>query len=147
MPRKSWWARLPFGVRMAAGTSALLIVIGGSAAGIAALTKDHKDTPRIVTAVGHAAAEAAASAPDQALGRPAAPPKPVTRAGHGDPAAGRRAAADDQADRTGTRAPRTVATAPAPARPPVPGGPAPAADVAAPPVTTTRTDVETREIP
>jgi hypothetical protein len=144
MPRKSWWARLPFAARMMAGTSALLIVIGGGAAGIAALTKDH-DAPRIVTAVGQAAAEAARPAPEQALGRPTAPQKPV--APH---AAGRQATADDQADRTGTRAPRAAATAPAPGRPALrapaaanPAGP----DSPTGPVTTTRTDVETHEIP
>src|SRR3954451_14954687 len=55
MPRKSWWARLPFSVRMVAGTSALLIVIGGAAAGVSALTRNGPDAPRIVTAVGQAA--------------------------------------------------------------------------------------------
>src|SRR5689334_17503427 len=37
MPRKSWWARLPFGVRMAAGASALLLAVGGGAIGVATL--------------------------------------------------------------------------------------------------------------
>ncbi|TDO40267.1 surface rod structure-forming protein G [Paractinoplanes brasiliensis] len=40
---------------MTAGTSALLIAIGGGVAGIAALTSDGSDAPRIVTAVGQAA--------------------------------------------------------------------------------------------
>jgi len=127
---------------MMAGTSALLIVIGAGAAGVAALTKHHKDAPQIVTAVGQAAPEAAKPAPEQALGRPVAPQKPVPHA-----AVARRATQEEQADRTGTRAPRAAATKPAPARPAVPAGPPPAADSPAGPVTTTRTDVETREIP
>lgn len=40
LPRKSWWARLPFGVRMTAGTSALLLVIGGGVTGIVAWAED-----------------------------------------------------------------------------------------------------------
>ncbi|MET0418020.1 MAG: hypothetical protein ABW022_18575, partial [Actinoplanes sp.] len=78
MPRKSWWARLPFGVRMVAGASALLIVIGGGAAGVAALTKDDKDAPRIVTAVGQAAQAAAPPAQPgtAAIDQPPAPAKP-----------------------------------------------------------------------
>src|SRR4051794_8519288 len=47
MPRKSWWARLPFGVRMAAGAGALLIAIGGGVAGVAALTRGDGPAPRI----------------------------------------------------------------------------------------------------
>ncbi|MFG1602961.1 G5 domain-containing protein [Actinoplanes sp. NPDC049265] len=49
MPRKSWWARLPFGVRMTAGVSAVLMVIGGGTAAIAQLTEEE---PRIVTPAG-----------------------------------------------------------------------------------------------
>lgn len=138
MPRKSWWARLPFGVRMTAGTSALLIAIGAGAAGVAALTKDREQAPRVVTAVGEAQA-----APHEAAGRPAPPPAAVSRMNH---ATGRRTAENDQADRTGTRAPRRDATAQAPART-VAGAPAPAKNIPAGPVTTTRTDVETRAIP
>src|SRR5262252_7491213 len=39
MPRKSWWARLPFGVRMAAGASAVLVVVGAGVAGVATLVE------------------------------------------------------------------------------------------------------------
>ena len=77
MPRKSWWARLPFGVRMTAGTSALLIAIGGGAAGVAALTKDDKDAPKVVTAVG----QPAQATPNDGAGQPPAPTKPLARMG------------------------------------------------------------------
>src|ERR1700760_3298628 len=70
MPRKSWWARLPFGVRMAAGTVALLAVIGGGGPGAAALPR-HDPKPRIVTAVGDAAATG--SAPQEPAGAPQEP--------------------------------------------------------------------------
>jgi hypothetical protein len=33
MPRKSWWARLPFGVRMTAGACAMFVIVGGGVAG------------------------------------------------------------------------------------------------------------------
>src|SRR3954470_22069170 len=55
MPRKSWWARLPFGVRMAAGASAVLAVVGAGAAGIATLTGGEGGGQRIVTEAGQAA--------------------------------------------------------------------------------------------
>ena len=116
MPRKSWWARLPFGIRMAAGGSALLVLIGGGTAGVAALTEDE---PRIVTAVDQASPAGAAALPQV----PAAivPRPPAAGAGFGtlprpDLAAAERTS--DEADRTGTRAPRSASTGtkPAPAR-------------------------------
>src|SRR5690242_18805873 len=71
MPRKSWWARLPFGVRMASGGVALLVVTSAAVGGVAALTKDEPAAPRIVTAVGQAGASSAGEAQTQA---PVAPP-------------------------------------------------------------------------
>jgi hypothetical protein len=143
---------------MAAGTGALLVAIGGGAAGVAALTKDDKDAPRVVTAVG----QAAQGAPNDAAGPRSAPAKPLARVpAEPDPAAAA-ARLTDQADRTGPRTPRrddaaappAVAKAapqpagaapagprqPAAARPPAPAAPAG-------PQTSTRTEVETREIP
>src|SRR4051812_9009922 len=119
MPRKSWWARLPFGLRMTAGTGALLVLIGGGAAGIAALTKQQ---PRVVTAVGRetaTGANAAAGQPDRITALPpaagrgfGAPGAPVA----GNPAAGVPTDGDtslatdgrtsQEADRTATREPR-----------------------------------------
>ena len=78
---------------------------------------------------------------------PWAPP-PATVA-HAPQGGERRSAANDQADRTGTRAPRAASAAEAPAKP----APASASNKSdksttpAGPVTTTRTDVETRAIP
>jgi hypothetical protein len=137
MPRKSWWARLPFGVRMVAGTSALLIVIGGGVAGVAALTRGDAK-PRIVTAVGDSAG-AGAAAPE---GPPPVPPLKNT--------VGVPSRTSAEADRSGSRNPAREPV-PAEGRPPAKAEPS-AAGVAAPPstaqaVVTTRTDVETREIP
>jgi hypothetical protein len=134
MPRKSWWARLPFGVRMTAGASALLVAIGGGAAGIAALTK--ADEPAAATAAGREpAAVAVGAAPIPATeerkdaGKPAATRPPVVAMG--------RREMPDEADRTATRAPR----------PPAP--PKKTAPPAAPaqPQVTTQTVTETRAIP
>jgi surface rod structure-forming protein G len=136
MPRKSWWARLPFGVRMAAGTSALLILIGGGAAGVAALTRGDAK-PRIVTTVG-----------DAAVPGGAAPEGPLSG----------RAPRNAVAVPTRTSAEGERAVSRNPAREPAPGGAVPtakaqpslavpAAKAAAQPVVTTRTETETREIP
>ena len=171
MPRKSWWARLPFGVRMTAGTSALLITIGGGVAGIAALTKDQPDGKRIVTAVGEAVGTPPPPAPPS--GGPPVPQRDVAKPQY-DPA-GTPPRISDQADRTGARAPRppggaarTAGTAgaagtaqrtqrttavPPPARATVPHAVPPrpttpdAASNPARPVVTTRTEVERREVP
>ncbi|MBL7254884.1 G5 domain-containing protein [Paractinoplanes lichenicola] len=140
MPRKSWWARLPFGVRMTVGASALLIVIGGGVAGIAALTGDDPDAPRIVTAVGDAAGTgtgAAAPEPGSGIGIATAEPgsvpmpppaafaaePPHLPAGHAAGQAAGQAAGlpriSDKADRTATRAPKQEPGTPrqAPAKP------------------------------
>jgi hypothetical protein len=144
MPRKSWWARLPFGVRMTAGASAVLVAIGGGTAGIATLTEDE---PHIAQATGVTVPPAAAppvEVPDTA----AAPEVPaeaglgdlVARVGGGQPV-GERAdtRTSEQADRTAPRPAHPAATAPAaaPARPAEP----------ARPVVTTRTVLEKRAIP
>ena len=56
MPRKSWWARLPFGVRMAVGASAVLVVVGAGVAGVATMVGGGgAPGPRIVTEVNQAA--------------------------------------------------------------------------------------------
>lgn len=128
---------MPFGVRMTAGASALLIAIGGGVAGVAALTRGSAE-PRTVTAVGDAAAPGAATS----AGPPAEqPPRNAV-------AARERTLAE--ADRTATRSPVRGALAaggralPAKAQPsPV----VPDARAAGQRLITTRTEVETREIP
>ncbi|MBB4696826.1 G5 domain-containing protein [Paractinoplanes abujensis] len=174
MPRKSWWARLPFGVRMTAGTSALLLAIGGGVAGFAVLSEDGPAAPRIVTSVGQAAGTgtgtaAAQSDPGLVTAEPGSVPMPPPAALAVDPppvAAGHAAGGaagvprvSDKADRTATRAPKAEPGTPrqAPAKPIAP--PAvqkpPAATnsnsgtAAAPSQAqiTTRTEFETREVP
>ncbi|MBM2622541.1 G5 domain-containing protein [Actinoplanes sp. LDG1-06] len=169
MPRKSWWARLPFGVRMTAGTSALLIAIGGGVAGIAALTRGGSDAPRIVTAVGQAAETGAGT-------QATAPAAPSAHEIESPQVAAERAGTlpriSDKADRTGPRAPRhqqlPAAQAPpvppgvqrppaaqrpqgpkaaAPAGPAAPPAAASAADTPAQPQVSTRTEYEKREVP
>jgi hypothetical protein len=138
---------------MIAGTSALLIAIGGGAAGIAALTSHH-DGPKIVTAVGQ---PATAVPPDAVQGLRPAPARPGHPGTHGTAAEAPPLStrADAQADRSATRTPRRgevpapvtaggAAAAPAPADA---AGAAPAGPASAHAATTTRTDVETREIP
>ena len=127
---------------MAAGACALLIAIGGGAAGFSALTSG-KDRSRIVTGIGQAAAAAPVEpGPERpALGAPAA------KAEFGADAATSRTS--DEADRTAARTPHRkgapAGAAPAPAK-------AAAVRAAAPPsaasqTITTRTETETREIP
>ncbi|MFF5079804.1 G5 domain-containing protein [Actinoplanes sp. NPDC000266] len=155
MPRKSWWARLPFGVRMAAGGGALLIVTSAAVGGVAALTRDDPAAPRIVTAVGQAGASPATNDPPA----PAAPhhAKPQYDAAASLPRV------NDQADRTATRTPRQgparVAVPPSkqeqqlpPRQQQLPQQPhqqqPPVVAAGDPrPVLTTRTETETREIP
>ena len=108
MPRKSFWARLPFGVRMATAGLAVLALVAGSAAGIAALTSAES---RVVTAAGQ---QSMAEVPAAEV-----PPRPpagdsvlgAEATGH---AAAEQAAGDDrsapgEADRTATRGPRRAA--------------------------------------
>jgi hypothetical protein len=121
---------------MVAGTSALLVVIGGGAAGIAALTRGDAK-PRIVTTVGDAAVPGAAAPegpqPEQPPRNPVAVP---TRTSAGvDRAASRNLAPEPAA---------VAARSSGKAEPSLVG---PAARPAARPVITTRTDTETREIP
>lgn len=157
MPRKSWWARLPFGVRMTAGASAVLMVVGGGTAGIATITKDE---PRIVTAVRQDTAVLAEPASAQPAVPPAVPgtTPPTAAAATLPPAAAGLGAHDAavepdrrteaQADRTATRTPRKEAVAgrPAPAATRAPAA-KPAAPAPPPPVVTNRTEVERRTIP
>ncbi|MBU2662839.1 G5 domain-containing protein [Actinoplanes bogorensis] len=168
MPRKSWWARLPFGVRMTAGTSALLIAIGGVAVGVGMLTGDDPAAPRIVTAIGQAGgappvdpqasyetrppgsmglgADSAGSVPVPA-GAVAGAAGPAHRAAGTTTPAGTTPRTSDKADRTGTRAPRPPAKASQAGSPGRPGSEAPTAAIPPGPQVTTRTDVETREVP
>jgi G5 domain len=159
-PRKSWWARLPFGVRMTAGASAVLVLVGGGAAGVAALTAGR---PRIVTAAGRESAVVAAvqpEAPEPPANGRAAP----LGTGLGNADLGARAAnagtpeadlgvagrTSDEADRTATRTPRRTGIAGEAA-----GSSGTRAGVAVPqtpgtatgPVITTQTVTETRPIP
>jgi hypothetical protein len=133
---------------MTAGTSALLIAIGGGAAGIAALTSDRKDAPRIVTAVGQAAQDAP---PAGHAGDEPAPQRSAARAEYDEAATAPRA--PDGTGRARARTPRHAdaapeADVPAPARTTGPAAVAvPPAAVSAQPARTTRTEVETREIP
>lgn len=147
MPQRSWWARLPFGVRMAVGGSALLVLIGGGAAGIAALTEEE---PRIVTAVGQTGTALAPASP--ADPGAVAAPTPTTDATSapdadaGDSVVDSRTA--DQADRTGNRTPRrTEPEADRPAAGSAAGARAPVRDEPPAPVVTTETVTETRSIP
>ncbi|GIM95739.1 hypothetical protein Ato02nite_075320 [Paractinoplanes toevensis] len=141
---------------MAVGASALLIVVGGGAAGVAAFTMGGDQNSRIVTEAGQAAV--AAPAMPQTGGGAAAVRPPVF---------GRHAAPVDAdargakpADRTATRDPGGYRPPPRSATgtliDPPPAAAAPRAAVAPPaarpgtvaaPVTTIRTEVETREIP
>ncbi|MEU4421927.1 G5 domain-containing protein [Actinoplanes sp. NPDC024001] len=154
MPRKSWWARLPFGIRMTAGAGALLLVIGGGAAGVATLTGDDSQT---LAAHQGAATEPDLGAPQldedpEVVSRAAAAAEPLpdrhsatpTHASTAAPPAEqltRARAGQDRADRTGPRPTRTVG------EPAERNTPAPPAQPEPAPVVTTRTDVETRPIP
>jgi len=127
MPRKSWWARLPFGVRMAVGASAVLIVVGAGATGVATLAGGGgKPGPRIVTEVNQAAPAA------QAEAQPPVPvPVPV------------------RAEGPHTDKPRSISKNREKGVRPLEPSAAPSPSVAAPvePVQKTQTETETREIP
>ena len=128
MPPKSWWARLPFGVRMTAGAGALLVLVGGGTAGAAALFTG--DKPPVVTAVQQPAA---------APGQPESVP-PAREQLSAEVTGNRRS---EVADRTRTREPR-VATSTPPATQPAT---APAVKEAVRvPVVTIRTVTEQREL-
>ncbi|GAA2886379.1 hypothetical protein GCM10010443_57040 [Actinoplanes cyaneus] len=162
VPRKSWWARLPFGVRMLAGTSALLALISGGLATAAVL--DNSDEPAQTAEQTLAADPGAARLEEdpEIVSREAAaaepPPRrqahvPVQPAPPPPPASGRpagtgselsRVRAEDPADRTAPRVPRSSRTT---AEKPAADKPAGASRTAAKPAVTTRTDVETQPIP
>ncbi len=75
MPRKSWWARLPFGVRMTAGTSTLLILVGSGVVGVAALT-DEGPTPATASPQDHpVAAQPGLEEDEGGIGAAAAAPR------------------------------------------------------------------------
>jgi len=126
---------------MVAGTSVLLIAIGGGTAGITALTSE-KSRPPIVTAVGQAGGAAPVGPIDPQ--RPA-PPAPAAKAQFGADAATSRTS--DEADRTATRSPHHAAAPGWAAAAPVKAAVVPAAAPPSGPVVTTRTEVQTREIP
>src|SRR5689334_24309336 len=120
MPQKSWWARLPFGVRMTAGTSALLALIGGGAATVAIMTKDE---PRAVqVTAGRGSVGAAPADRGVAIPEPGAAPAALGGAGGrlGEPmadAAGTGDRTSSEADRTATRTPRQPGAAADPSEP------------------------------
>jgi len=145
MPRKSWWSRLPFAVRMAAGGTALLVLIGASVAGISAMVQDEPGA--VQAAVREPAVRPEPSAaPSWHVPPPVANAglgaQAVKRAGRGDDAPADHSRISDQADRTATREPRETPAddkATPTRRPPAAAPPAPAV--------TTRTVSETRPIP
>lgn len=122
------------------------MVIGGGAAGVAALTKDQ---PQMVTATGRDLTTSAGAAAEDKVGTGATPPAATGRIEAVPPLAaiGRREA-DDEADRTATRSPRRPAPADTAAAAPTPAAVAPTAPVAATSPSVVRTTVtETRAIP
>lgn len=132
---------MPFGVRMAAGTSLLLIAIGGSAAGMVALTRE-KSRPPVATAVGRGADAAPAGQLDSER---LDPPAPAAKAQFGADAA--RSRTSEEADRTATRRPHRPAARGWAAPAQVKAAAVPAAAAPSGPLVTTRTEVQTREIP
>jgi hypothetical protein len=119
---------------MTTGATAVLLVIGGGAAGVAAWTGD-EDQPREVRAAARQEVPVAALPETPAVSKVE---PPALAAGLGDAVHtdGRRTS--DEADRTATRTPRAQGTEPPKTTVPAP---VPAA------VTTTRTVTETRGIP
>ena len=133
MPPKSWWARLPFALRMATGATALLALTGVSAAGVVALLADEPPTADTAGALVSSAPRPAPVVP------PALPDKRRT--------AGPQTTADrnsGKADRTRARAPRAVKTRTDRAPAPVATSPAPAREL---PAVTARTVIQLRSIP
>jgi hypothetical protein len=144
---------------MTAGTMALLALVGGGVVGVATLTGRDSGT----VAAGDPAAEpdpglARLEESPEVVSRAAAAAEPLPRRHTAVPPAPPRTAAttsgaerlsqarvdDERADRTGPRPSRTPGKQPAERAAPQK---APARTQAAEPVVTTRTDVETREIP
>ncbi|MEU8655203.1 G5 domain-containing protein [Actinoplanes philippinensis] len=122
MPRKSWWARLPFGVRMTAGACAMFVIVGGGVAGA------------VSTMTAPGPSEVAAQPVDPDLGAPrleedpevvsraaaAAEPLPLRRGETTAPARPAAPAPAATADDESTEAPAARHKAPAPR---VPAGP------------------------
>ncbi|MCU7726661.1 G5 domain-containing protein [Actinoplanes sp. KI2] len=158
MPRKSWWARLPFGVRMASGASAVLVVLGAGVAGVATLVEGgggRAPGPRIVTepngaapaagGTGVATGTGTADGADLATGTAAGTILVPVPAGE---AAASKLRADKQHPMPKNQQKANPGiNAAAPPKSAVIGGPAPVAGGAVQPVQTTRVETETREIP
>ncbi|MEU8236929.1 G5 domain-containing protein [Actinoplanes missouriensis] len=149
---------------MTAGATALLVLAGAGVAGVVALSGDDARTvatadagiggpdlgaPRLEESPEVVSRAAAAAEPLPQRHTPATPSTGPTAAAAGAAAAGavqlsRARVADERADRTGPRPTRTAGKEPAERATP---HRAPAQTSAAEPVVTTRTDVETRDIP
>ena len=177
MPRKSWWARLPFGVRMTAGASAFLVFVGGGAAGVATLTSPASPDSVAASAPAHAGPNLGVPEPDlgapqleedpEVVSRAAAAAEPLPRRHDGTtppapaaaaaaapqpPAAPARpvpvkAATTDQLSRARVASERADRTGPRPSRTSAKPHGETRRRAPAAPVVTTRTDVETRAIP
>jgi len=112
MPRKSFWARLPFGVRMTTLGLGVLTLVAGMAGGVAAVTRDEP-----AAAVRAAGQEAVAAAPLDVAVPTVVPPQPSAASsapmtGHAEaevPALADDRSEPDEADRTATRTPRRTA--------------------------------------
>ncbi|MFI7597228.1 G5 domain-containing protein [Actinoplanes sp. NPDC049681] len=99
MPRKSFWARLPFGVRMSTAGLGVLALVAGTAGGVAALTDDAPARP--VTAVKQ---EAVVAAPLEVAAPPSA--VPAEAADEAQLPVDEDRSGPGEADRTATRGPR-----------------------------------------
>lgn len=173
VPMESRWARLPVGVRVVAGIGALLLPIGGIVAGISTMTVPSDPHPRSAAAPrktsAHRAAGQAAPA-DTATGDTAGGYTVGDgTAGSGDTAGGAPAAdrgvdshpkrvnvglaekpksppTQDTSRSNGAAAPQPTRTTPAPTTSPAAAS-RPSVVAAVKLVTTTRTDVVTRDVP
>lgn len=158
VPRKSWWARLPFGVRMLAGASVLLALLSGGVAAAAVLngrdgsTRTAEQTLAADPGAAHleqdpeiVSREAAAAEPlpQRQVHVPVQPAPPIAGQPTETGSELSRVRDEDPADRTGPRVPRSSRTA---AEKPQ-DKKTKAGHAAAEPVVTTRTDVETQPIP
>jgi hypothetical protein len=126
---------------MTAGASAVLVLIGGGTAAVAAMTEGE---PRIVRAVGQDQQVAAAPPAPGAQPHAARPPSADARLGAQSGMVEERVA--EEADRTATRTPRKEPVK-QPAQVAATGAPVAEPAVPAQPVVTTRTETEKRVIP
>ncbi|MEV4277350.1 G5 domain-containing protein [Actinoplanes xinjiangensis] len=115
MPRKSWWARLPFGVRMTAGACAMFVIVGGGVAGAVST----------MTAPGSSGVSGQDVGPDPGAPRLEEDPEVVSRAAaaaeplpprHGETTAPTPAPAGAATAGESTAAPATGRRAPGPGR-------------------------------